>query len=422
MAPLNRSRQFLLWGVSALIATAGLIGILVFEYRSPTRQHALYVVGIPERGAELFFGSKRCSVCHAVNGRGGHDAPDLATIRPVRPAMGWLATVMWNHAPAMWGRMRRFPPPQLDQQEMAHVLAFLYHAATADHPGDARVGQLVFSLKGCAQCHAVRGEGSHSAPELSEVAASGDAVAWVRAMWNHAHKMIGPISRKLGDWPQFQGEEMNNLIAYVTSGHPPPDPLPDSETALRGSAERGWTAFQAKCIHCHAVSGKGGKVGPELGPDHDLPHTTSRFAAVLWNHAPAMLDRVRRASLAVPTLDGEEIKDVQTFLISLQYFEPSGSALLGKRVFGERGCARCHGANAEGTPQGPRLKPSGNAFTPVSLASSLWNHGPGMWARAQQLGIPWPTLEGSDMGDLTSFLNDSSQATPSDGISHGRLR
>jgi mono/diheme cytochrome c family protein len=91
----------------------------------------------------------------------------------------------------------------------------------------------------------------------------------------------------------------------------------------------------------------------------------------------------------------------------LQYFEPSGSGLLGGRVFAARGCARCHGTKAEGTQQGPRLKPNADVFTPVSLASTLWNHGPGMWARAQQLGVAWPTLEGTDLGNLTSFLNDS---------------
>ena len=148
-------------------------------------------------------------------------------------------------------------------------------------------------------------------------------------------------------------------------------------------------------------------MGPELGPDRELPHSTARFAAVLWNHAPAMVAHVRQASLTMPTLEGAEIKDVLTFLISLEYFEPSGSPLLGERVFAERGCARCHGAKAEGTHEGPRLKPSSDAFTVVSLASTLWNHGPGMAARAQQLGVPWPTLVGTDLGYLTVFLNDA---------------
>jgi len=407
MAALTKSKQFALWTLAALVAAAGLFAILIIEYRFPIRRQVLYVVGVPEEGAKLFFGEKHCSVCHAVNGTGGHVGPDLGTIHPGRPAMGWLATAMWNHSPAMWNRIRDVKPPQLDQQEMAHILSFLYQAATADPPGNARAGELVFSIKGCVQCHAVRGEGGHTAPDLSEVAAGGDAVVWVQAMWNHAQRMAGPISRKLGGWPEFQGEEMNDLIAYVSGGQGGAEFDARSGSVLRGSAEHGWKVFQAKCIQCHSVNGEGGKIGPELGPDLDLPHTTARFAAVLWNHAPAMLARARQASLPLPTLEGEEIKDVQTFLISLQYFEPSGSALLGERVFADRGCARCHGFTAEGTPQGPRLKPGPDAFTPVSLVSALWNHGPGMWARAQQLGVAWPTLEGTDMGDLTSFLNAS---------------
>ena len=94
--------------------------------------------------------------------------------------------------------------------------------------------------------------------------AAGDDVAWVRAMWNHAERMIGPITERLGEWPEFQSEEMNHLIAYVgaagTTGKL------NGESVLRGSAERGWKVFQSKCLGCHAVSGQGGKIGPELGP------------------------------------------------------------------------------------------------------------------------------------------------------------
>jgi mono/diheme cytochrome c family protein len=409
MAPMSSSRQFVLWCFGALAATLVLIGILVFEYRAPARRHVLYVVGVPEKGAELFFGQKHCSGCHAINGRGGSIGPDLATIHPARPAMAWLATALWNHAPAMWRRVPNEAPPQLDQEEMAHILAFLYRASASDIQGDPRVGSLVFSLKGCIRCHSVRGQGGNSAPELSKVAA-GDSVAWVGAMWTHAQHMIGPITREIGAWPEFQGEEMSHLIAFVSDGQSPALDAFAGETALRGDAQHGWRVFQDKCFACHSVAGKGGHVGPELGPDRELPHSTSRFAAILWNHAPAMVTRVQQHSVAMPTLEGGEIKDVLTFLISLEYFEPSGSPLLGERVFSERGCARCHGPKGEGTSQGPRLRPTPNAYTLVSLASTLWNHGPGMAARAQQLGAPWPTLEGTDLGDLTGFLNDSGNA------------
>ena len=331
-------------------------------------------------------------------------APDLSAIRPGKPAMAWLTTILWNHAPGMWRQMRSAGPPNLSQEEMAHLLAFLFQAGTTDRPGDPAAGQRVFSSKGCARCHAVRSAGGHSAPDLGQVAGSGDPVLWMHAMWNHAQFMIDPITREIGSWPQFHAEEMNDLIAYVTGA--PRGGASANGSVLRGSAERGWQVFQTKCIQCHAVRGNGGHAGPELGPDHDLPHTPVQFATILWNHAPAMLQRARESGITPPTLQGDEIADVLQFLVSLQYFEPSGSPFLGERLFAERGCARCHGPKALGTHEGPGLRAGADTYTTVTLATSLWRHGPAMRTHAEQLGIAWPTLEPGDIGDLISFLND----------------
>ncbi len=403
MAGFSKRQQFLFWIVAAVLATTGLITIVAREHQPVPARHALYVIGDPEKGAALFFGAKHCSICHSVNGSGGRVAPDLSGIHPGTPAMGWLATVLWNHAPGMWRQMRGNQNPRLNQEEMAHILAFLYQAGTAERPGDAAAGKRVFAAKGCARCHSLGADGGHLAPDLSQAASAGDAGAWMRAMWNHAQAMVGPITREMGSWPQFRGEEMNDLIAYAgrTRGA-----AAAGGNLLRASADRGWQVFQAKCMPCHSVRATGGHVGPELGPDHDLPHTPAQFAAVLWNHAPAMLAHAPSPAAWTPTLEGDEIADVLTFLVSLRYFEPTGSPFLGERVFTERGCARCHGAKAEGTHEGPKLRAGAETFTTVSLATALWSHGPAMRARAERLGIEWPILEPSDIGDLISFLND----------------
>ena len=408
MALVSGHKQFLLWVFAALAATAALGAVLVWEHRPASPRRSLYVIGVPEKGAALFFGDKRCAICHSVNGSGGRVAPDLGRIRPSNPGMAWLATALWNHAPGMWRQMRGVKSPDLNQEEMAHILAFLYQAEASDPAGDVKAGERVFAANGCNRCHSVRSAGAHTAPDLSQVAGSHNAVSWMHAMWNHAQFMIDPITREVGKWPQFQGDEMNDLIAYVTAGNPPlrADAPGDYRHALPGSPDRGWQVFQAKCIQCHSVGGKGGHVGPELGPDHSLPFSFAQFAAVLWNHAPSMLKEVRAAGMTPPTLEGDEITDVLQFLISLRYHEPTGSPFLGERVFGERGCARCHGGRAEGTREGPQLKAGADAFTTVSLASALWRHGPAMRTRAERLGIAWPTLEAGDMGDLISFLND----------------
>jgi mono/diheme cytochrome c family protein len=400
MAALSKRKQVLLWILAASVATAGLILVIGREYGSGSARHAVYVIGDPAKGASLFFGSKHCSTCHSVNGTGGRLAPDLAGIQPGKPAMGWLTTVLWNHAPGMWRQMRRSYSPSLSEEDMAHILAFLYQAGSSDPAGDPKAGERVYNEKGCVHCHSA-GSGGSRAPDLKGVAASGDPVAWMHAMWNHAQAMVGPITTELHTWPQFTGQQMSDLIAYVTAGAPPHQP-----TAYRGTAEHGWKVFQVKCIQCHSVRGKGGKAGPELGPDTDLPFNSTQFAAVLWNHAPAMVEQARSAGVATPTLQGEELTDLLKFLTSLRYFEPVGSPFLGERVFVERGCARCHGNRAEGTKIAPRLRSGPNAFTTVSLATALWSHGPKMSLRADELNIPWPKLEAGDIGDLISFLND----------------
>lgn len=402
MAILNGRRQLLLWIAAALAATAALVTVLVWESRPAAASRGAFIVGVPEEGAALFFGAKQCSTCHSVNGSGGRLAPDLSATRPTAPAMGWLTTVLWNHAPGMYRQMRHGNTayPRLNSQEMAHILAFLYQAGHSDRSGDAEAGRLVFTEKGCDRCHSVRGAGGKLAPELSAVAADGGSIAWTRAMWNHAQSMIEPVSKVLGKWPQLSGVELNNLIAYA--GAPA---AAESKRRSHATAERGWRVFQAKCIGCHAVRGQGGRLGPELGPEHDLPLGGTEFASVLWNHAPRMLRQVREKGMDTPTLQGNEMLDLQAFLASLRYFEPNGSPFVGERVFAARGCARCHGASAAGTRFGPALHPGPEAFTTVSFATALWKHGPHMVDTAEQLGIQWPLLQPTDIGDLVSFLN-----------------
>ncbi|HEY4900569.1 MAG TPA: c-type cytochrome [Terriglobales bacterium] len=404
MAILNGRNRRLLWVVATLIATALLVVVFLQLRRPAVTTRALYIVGVPERGAALFYGDKQCAICHSINGSGGRVAPDLTGMQPGSPAMGWLTTVLWNHAPGMWRQFRQQNKsyPQLDPQEMADILAFLYQSGNVDRAGDPSAGQRVFNEKGCVRCHAVAGVGGKSAPELSGIADGVDSTAWARAMLNHAGSMVDPITVRLGQWPQFTGKEMNDLIKFVSPGAPRPAA---NKREIPGNAERGWSVFQGRCMQCHSVNGLGGVLGPELGPQHELPLTTAQFAAVFWNHAPEMLQQSHDSGVPAPVFQGQEMADLLAFLASLRYFEPSGSAVAGAQVFSERGCAACHGSTAEGTQSGPALKSGAQPFTAVSFSAALWQHGPRMVDRSNQLGMPWPTLKPTDIGDLVSFLN-----------------
>ncbi|MGA2982113.1 MAG: c-type cytochrome [Terriglobales bacterium] len=404
MTMLNGRKQLLIWIPVVLIAVALMVAVFIQARRLTAVRRAPYIIGEPQEGAALFFGDKQCSICHSINGFGGRVAPDLSGKHPGTPAMGWLAAVLWNHGPGMWRqiRLKNDPYPRLNLQEMADILAFLYQASSIDRAGDPSAGQRVFNEKGCVRCHSVGGTGGQAAPELSKIAAGSNSNAWTLAMLNHAGSMIAPISRTLGQWPQFTGNEMNDLIAYVSLSAPQPV---TNAREIAGNAEWGWGVFQRRCMQCHSVRGQGGIVGPELGPERDLPLTTGQFASALWNHAPAMLRQAHENGISPPVLQGNEMADLRTFLASLRYFEPTGSPLVGERVFSERGCAACHGHMAEGTQIAPGLRSGTEAFTTISFTVALWRHGPRMMDRAQELGIPWPTLRATDLGDLVSFLN-----------------
>ena len=292
---LNRKMLLVLFVVVVV-----LVALVPLTRKPETISRPTYMVGVPERGAKLFYGDKQCGICHTVNGSGGRIAPDLTSTSPENPALGWFTAKVWNHGPAMWRHIRRYnkPFPELSPQEMADVLSFLYLASNTDRPGNSAAGRQVFADKGCARCHSVGAEGGESAPELSKIAAGGDHTEWTRAMLNHAGSMVEPISRTLGQWPQFSGHEMNDLIAYA---NPSSRDSNKQTKSTAGDVDRGLKVFQDRCAQCHSVAGKGATVGPDLGPEHDLPLSTARFTSLMWNHAPAMLKKGRRNQCSAAT-------------------------------------------------------------------------------------------------------------------------
>ena len=56
---------------------------------------------------------------------------------------------------------------------------------------------------------------------------------------------------------------------------------------------------------------------------------------------------------------------------------------------------------------GPNLRKAGQVYTPVNFALALWSHGPRMYAKAEALGLGWPTLNEGDLSHLLAFLNSS---------------
>jgi cytochrome c len=86
----------------------------------------------PERGKRLYV-AKGCVACHAINGVGGHDAPNLDahTMQRVMNPFDFAAR-MWNHAPGMLTAQEEALGGQITftGQELADLIAFVHDEPT----------------------------------------------------------------------------------------------------------------------------------------------------------------------------------------------------------------------------------------------------------------------------------------------------
>lgn len=87
-----------------------------------------------------------------------------------------------------------------------------------------------------------------------------------------------------------------------------------------------------------------------------------------------------------------------------QWARPSQDPEAGSRVFGAKGCSKCHAINGVGGKIGPDLGRIGRPRTFYDLAAAIWNHLPKMSARMREQALQAPTLTPQEAADLIGFL------------------
>jgi mono/diheme cytochrome c family protein len=203
--------------------------------------------------------------------------------------------------------------------------------------------------------------------------------------------------------PAFQGKELVDLIAYIVTAAK--DGGGQTSQVVPGTPDRGRKTFGDKrCVACHAVGGKGGSVGPDLGRrGHHVSLT--EFAALMWNHGPAMWEKMKARGIQVPRLTGQEMADIVAYLYTSRYFDqPALGRVQGQQLVQSKGCLSCHSVRGKGGKIGADFANSKFVSSSAAVLAGMWNHSRYMEAQAQQKEIPWPILTGQELADISAYL------------------
>lgn len=397
---------------NAFVAGALLLGVALaarFAFSAqPAKEEqsvrlAIALPDNPAAGARL-FAAKKCVACHSLGGDRPGVGPDLGRIHLTGTVLD-IAGSFWNHSPVMREKMRdlRIQPPSIDSGEMADLVAFLtayrYYLTELGRPGDPAAGHAVFDAKSCSRCHGQPGDWGKVGPSLERLRGRFSSIYLAQAMWNHGPEMVAAMKAQHVPWPRFAGREMGDLLAYLQAGNA-------GRGAPRvyfepGSPRRGQELFTAKrCDACHAIGGRGGRGGPDLGTrDRELVGSVSSIAGLMWNHTVGMAAEFSRRGLSHVKFSGEEMADIIAYLYFVNYAEVRGTPSRGGRLFAER-CAACHGA----ARVGPDLSAAPELDEPIALVAAMWNHAPRMEEETRARGLLWPRFQKGDAADLAAFL------------------
>ncbi|HTT62942.1 MAG TPA: cytochrome c [Bryobacteraceae bacterium] len=176
---------------------------------------------------------------------------------------------------------------------------------------------------------------------------------------------------------------------------------------IPGDSERGARLFEdQRCVQCHSVNGKGGKMGMDLSARVDRGFTPALLASAMWNHAPVMWAAMEGSGIERPKLSPEDAADLFAYLYSTRFFDQPGDAARGKQAFTDRHCAECHGiteSRAEGAP--PVVK-WGSLGQPMVLVQQMWDHSSNMREAFARKKIAWQELTAQELSDILAYLRN----------------
>lgn len=384
------------------LSISSLVVVMLFFLPVFSGAQELTIPKNPLKG-RFVFEQKGCITCHSIEGESGKIGPDLATNKYYGSFLE-LASIMWNHAPDMLRRMRELelPYPEFTRTEMAELIAYLYYLRYLGEPGDLYRGKMLVKEKQCLLCHSIAGKGGDRAPAFDKLAKYISPLYMARALWNHGPEMEKQIKKMGLERPMFEKGDIVDLSAYIREASKGTER--EQVFSSPGNPQRGRLVFGEKgCLNCHAVNGDGKDIGPNL-KELEWDFSVTEIAGLMWNHGSEMWELMQEQEMSWPRFAGNEMADIIAYLYFLKFTDDPGDPDEGQKVFTEKACGHCHGADARGGEYAPDLSESKGLVSAIDLVQIIWNHAPVMEEKITEKVIRWPEFSGEEMRNVHAFL------------------
>lgn len=345
------------------------------------------------------FREARCISCHAVEGRGGRLAPDLAKMASKASAQ-WIFNYIKN--PKKLQPNVEMPQYGFSEKEIAAITAYMeaefvdWEAPEEDTaqvrapvPNFYEKGLAVFNKYNCVGCHQLTAEKivENKGPELTDIGSKRNyQIDFGKA--KIPHTLFNYIDAKLKNprsfgantrMPLFNMSDDDRSAVTVALLAQKSDPLPLAYVrkrmrsgAFSPQGEVGRIVRKYSCLKCHTINGTGGEIAPDLSiVGSQLQRDWVRdYFKVPYSLRPVVEERMPKLFISeaeVETLTNFFYNVLVNDSLALpeKWNLSKEARARGKGLFWEKyGCQSCHIIGGKGGYVGPPLDRTGERLQP----------------------------------------------------------